>query len=188
MVAFFVRRVADNYCGNKVGKWQWETEQCDQASCFNLFKWSVVVSENICGDWMQFLCQMLFITDLIQFTPNTSGSQPLDRGHINREMWLWSLKHKKRGYRGGGMNCRMGQSWVRFWNWMIHIQSHSQILLIHNSFNFVWYFKLFNLLFVSTNHLSQPSSRHCKSEDSSAIPVALPPTWLIGHLVLLTVH
>ena len=27
------------------------------------------------------------------------------------------------------------------------------------------------------------TSRHCKSEDSSVILVALPPKWLIGHLV-----
>ena len=46
------------------------------------------------------------------------------------------------------------------------------------------FFFLFNPLFLNTNHLSQPSSRHCKSEDSSVIPVALPPKWPIGHLVL----
>ena len=36
--------------------------------------------------------------DLIQFTPNIFGSQPLDHGHINREMWLRSSKQKWRGY------------------------------------------------------------------------------------------
>ena len=53
-----------------------------------------VVSKNICGDWLQFVYQMLYITDLIQFTSNISGSQPLDRGHINREMWLPVIKTK----------------------------------------------------------------------------------------------
>ena len=31
---------------------------------------------------------MLYVTNLIQFTTNISGSQPLDRGHKNRGMWL----------------------------------------------------------------------------------------------------
>ena len=32
--------------------------------------------------------------------------------------------------------------------------------------------------------MSYTTSRHCKSEDSSVILVALPPKWSIGHLVL----
>ena len=59
--------------------------------------------------------------------------------------------------------CRMEQKWVRFWNWMIHIQSHplrlswSTALLI-----FVWYFKLFNPLRRISCHGRNHSQASCE--------------------------
>ena len=54
----------------------------------------------------------VYMTNSIQFTPNISGSQPLDCDHINREMWLQSSKQVG----PGGINCRLGRKWVRFRN------------------------------------------------------------------------
>ena len=42
----------------------------------------------------QIQCQMLDVTGVIQFTPNIFGSQPLHRGHINRQMCLQFSKEK----------------------------------------------------------------------------------------------
>ena len=148
--------------------------------------------KSLCCEW-KYLWRLTAILCcyISQIWFNLRPTSPAAKSWSERKVVAVIKTKAERGMHDGGGGgegvwtvCRMEQKWVRFWNWMIHIQSHtlklswSTALLI-----FVWYFKNFNRLFVSTNHLSQPFSRHCKSEDSSVTPVALPPEWPIGHLV-----
>ena len=50
------------------------------------------------GDCRQIQCQMLDATGAIQFTSNITGSEPLDHGHINRQMCLQFPKQMLIGY------------------------------------------------------------------------------------------